>query len=361
MNRYDLIVAGGGPAGTSAAITAARLGGRVLLLERGRFPRHKVCGEFVSGESLALLWDLLGRDHQMLLANAPRTTEARLFVDGSMVRFPIVPAASIPRYELDDALWQAAWSRGVECKQGIAVEQIARRDEELEIATAAGSFTARTAIDATGRWSKLRPAAGTNRDGAQSLGLKAHFSNDENSAMERTTDLYFFKGGYCGVQPLAGSEVNACAMVRADVASKLDDVLSLHPALQERSRTWVRQTDIVATSPLIFHKPQPEHDGIYCAGDAAVFIDPFVGDGISLALRSGALAAQMASAVWRGESSLDQALRHYRREYQRRFAHPVRTASWLRRALAAENPLRPIALRAMRLPFVAAYVVHHTR
>jgi flavin-dependent dehydrogenase len=56
---HDLIVIGGGPAGTSAAITCARSGARVLLLERGRFPRQKVCGEFVSAESLALLADLL--------------------------------------------------------------------------------------------------------------------------------------------------------------------------------------------------------------------------------------------------------------------------------------------------------------
>ena len=56
---YDLAIIGGGPAGTSAAISAARQGARVLLLERGRFPRHKVCGEFVSAESLTLLKDLL--------------------------------------------------------------------------------------------------------------------------------------------------------------------------------------------------------------------------------------------------------------------------------------------------------------
>jgi len=61
MSRYDLIVIGAGPGGSSAAILAARKGARVLLLERGAFPRHKVCGEFVSAESLDLLETLLGR------------------------------------------------------------------------------------------------------------------------------------------------------------------------------------------------------------------------------------------------------------------------------------------------------------
>jgi flavin-dependent dehydrogenase len=57
--QYDLIVAGGGPAGSACAITAARLGAKVLLLEKDRFPRQKVCGEFVSPESLGLLHGLL--------------------------------------------------------------------------------------------------------------------------------------------------------------------------------------------------------------------------------------------------------------------------------------------------------------
>ena len=66
-SKYDLIVVGGGPAGTAAAIVAGRKGRRVLLLERGRFPRHKVCGEFVSAESLALLKVLLDPRHAALL------------------------------------------------------------------------------------------------------------------------------------------------------------------------------------------------------------------------------------------------------------------------------------------------------
>ena len=57
--EFDLAIIGGGPAGASAAITAARLGARVALLEAGEFPRHKVCGEFVSAESLDILRDLL--------------------------------------------------------------------------------------------------------------------------------------------------------------------------------------------------------------------------------------------------------------------------------------------------------------
>src|SRR5690242_1322304 len=101
---YDLIVAGAGPAGSSAAITAALAGARVLLLERGRFPRQKVCGEFVSAESLNLLASLLQPPHRAILDNAIPIPRARIFLDGRTLQTPVdPPASSIARLELDVA------------------------------------------------------------------------------------------------------------------------------------------------------------------------------------------------------------------------------------------------------------------
>src|ERR1700676_5197447 len=112
---YDLIVFGGGPGGSSAAISAALLGAHVLLLERGRFPRHKVCGEFVSAESLHLLVNLLAPQHETLLSDAVRISRARVFLDGRTLDAPVVPAAaSISRLDLDVALWDSAEHCGVE-------------------------------------------------------------------------------------------------------------------------------------------------------------------------------------------------------------------------------------------------------
>src|SRR5246127_5705432 len=91
---YDLAVVGGGPAGTSAAITAARSGARVLLLERGRLPRQRVCGEFVSAESLDLLGSLLAEATPEFLQRAVRIRETRLFVGGRTIVAPVEPAAA---------------------------------------------------------------------------------------------------------------------------------------------------------------------------------------------------------------------------------------------------------------------------
>ena len=110
--------------------------------------------------------------------------------------------------------------------------------------------------------------------------------------------------------------VNASAMVRADVASTLPEVFAQHPALRERSRNWTLLSDPVSTSPLIFRSPQPERDGVLMVGDAAGFVDPFVGDGISLALRSGSLAAQCLNSFFSGEASLPDAVGRYSQAYK---------------------------------------------
>src|SRR4030088_1647617 len=99
---YDVAVVGGGPAGSAAAITARRAGANVFQLERGKFPRQKVCGEFVSSEALGLLRGLLGANSTSLFDTAASITSARIFLDGKIVATKISPSAkSIPRFDMD--------------------------------------------------------------------------------------------------------------------------------------------------------------------------------------------------------------------------------------------------------------------
>lgn len=361
---YDLIIIGGGPAGTPAAITAARAGARVLLLERGRFPRHKVCGEFVSPESLDLLATLLDSAHSSLLPHATRIPQARLFLDGRVLETVIQPpAASIARLNLDAALWDSATSVGVDARQQTTVQSI-MGSGPFRLATSAGEFEARAVINASGRWSNVStPPNGAQRE--KWLGVKAHFAE---ASPNPSVDLYFFDGGYCGVQPVevdaasSNRRVNACAMVRAEVASTLPEVFARHPQLHQRSRHWQSLTEPVTTSPLIFRDPQAERDGVLMAGDAAGFVDPFVGDGISLALRSGTLAAQCLSPFLRREVSLREAAQNYRQSYEQRLAPVFRASSKIRRMLVLPRVLRgPLLFLLENTPAVTQYLLSRTR
>jgi menaquinone-9 beta-reductase len=368
---YDLIIIGGGPAGASAAISAARQGASVLLLERGRFPRHKVCGEFVSAESLSLLRDLLNRQYAPLIQDAIRIARARLFLDGRTLQASVdPPAASIARFDLDAALWHSTASAGVDARQQITVQSVAGTGP-FRIVTASEEFETRALINASGRWSNLNLAPaeiGTRPE--KWLGVKAHFAEPMSEMTpEPSVDLYFFDGGYCGVQPVTISDedpftarVNASAMVRADVASSLAGVFAQHPALRDRSRNWTLLSDPVSTAPLVFRNPQPERDGVFRVGDAAGFVDPFVGDGISLALRSGLLAARCLKSFFAGESALPDAARRYSQAYRESLLSVFRASSKIRRMLVLPAYVRRPFLSILESsPAITNYLVRKTR
>ena len=357
----DLIVIGGGPAGTSAAITAAREGCRVLLLERGRFPRHKVCGEFVSAESLELLKWLLGDAEQDLLRNSILLSKSRLLLDGRSVRIPVTPpAASIARYDLDLALWNAAQNAGVTALQETSVRGI-EGHQPFQVQTTAGDFHGRAVINASGRWSNLSQATPSS-NGARWLGLKAHFHGETDPSV----DLYFFKDGYCGVQPVRAPNgevlVNVCALFQTSERTTWEDLFSRHPLLDERAQNWTAAFSPLSTFPVTFRTPQPVSGHVFNAGDAAGFVDPFVGDGIALALRSGNLAARHARSFLSGHSDLKPALRLYESDYRRRLRPVYNVSSLLRKFLLLPRGVRaPFLAACERSPRLAQYLVAATR
>ncbi len=375
--QYDLIVAGGGPAGSACAITASRLGAKVLLLEKDRFPRQKVCGEFVSPESLGLLQGLLeegrlregllngrvtngtlkgARQNEDLFSSAPQVLSSRIFLDNKSLTLPVSPAAqSIPRFDLDPALFRAARKCGVTALEDVVISEV-RRNDLFHVVTAEKTYTARTVVNSTGRWSRLTQFDVAGKD--KWLGLKAHFTE---SSPPQSVDLHFFSGGYCGVTPVSAQSVNACAMVRSDVAHTLEEVFAKEPHLWQRSRAWQPLFPTVTTSPLYFREPETECDGMLLAGDAAGFIDPFAGDGISLALQSGTLVAQSIVPFLRGSCSLEQAHRQYCAAYRKRFTPAFRNAARLRAALAAPKWVRSAGLAFAAIPAVGKMLVRGTR
>lgn len=351
--QFDLIIVGAGPAGSACAITAARAGAKVLLLEKDHFPRQKVCGEFVSPESLGLLHGFLDDGR---FQSCAKVFGSRIFLDDKSLNLPVSPAAqSIPRFDLDPALFAAAQNAGVTAREGVAVKEV-QRDEVFYVRTSEGTYAARAVVNATGRWSKLTQFDVAGKD--KWIGLKAHFTEP---SPPQTVDLYFFPGGYCGVTPVGPNSVNACAMVRADAAHTLEDVFTKEPRLYERSRGWQPLFAPVTTSPLYFREPVTESDSVFLAGDAAGFIDPFAGDGISLALQSGTLVAQSIIPFLRGSCSLEQAHQQYQAAYRRRFAPAFRNAARLRNALAAPKWVRSAALAFATVPGVGKMLVRGTR
>jgi flavin-dependent dehydrogenase len=357
--EFDVAVVGAGPAGASAAVTAARLGAKVLLFEAGEFPRHKVCGEFVSAESLDVLHDLLRQvpDAARILAASPVVDKVRLLLDHAFTAAPVSPPGlSIARYDLDNLLWQAAKQARVCTRSSCDVRSL-EGTGPFELETSTGSVKASAVIVAAGRWSRFKPRISVPR-GPKWLGMKAHFREPTSS---QSTDLYFFDHGYCGVQPVSPGVVNACAMVRSDRATTLEEVFALAPALADRSRSWEPLMDPITTAPLIYRKPEPVRDNLVFVGDAAAFIDPFVGDGISIALRTGQMSANELQPAIKDCSALPAALASYKKKYEEHFVPLINAASRIRALLSWPRPAQFAVMEFLRVPGVMPYLIRRTR
>ncbi|HEV3039281.1 MAG TPA: NAD(P)/FAD-dependent oxidoreductase [Candidatus Angelobacter sp.] len=354
--EYGLIVVGGGPAGTACAITASRSGVSVLLLEKDKLPRHKVCGEFVSPESLRLLGSLVGETR---FASNPEIVSARIFYGPKTICLPIEPfARSIPRFDLDAALLQAARDSGVHVVERAAVHDVLP-GKLFQVQTSAApvekTFTARSVVNASGRWSQLTQFPHNEE---KWIGLKAHFTE---AAPPDSVDLYFFDGGYCGVQAITANAINASAMVRSDLAHSLEEVFSKNSELWRRSRDWEPLFAPIATSPLYFRRPETNNKGMFLVGDSAGFIDPFAGDGISLALHSGGLAAQSVVEFLQGKRSLEQAHQQYQTAYSKHLAPAFRNAARIRKLLSAPRFLRSTLLSIAAIKPFSSALVRRTR
>jgi flavin-dependent dehydrogenase len=329
------------------------------MFEAGNFPRQKVCGEFVSAESLGLLRQLL-RQHpkaELVLRDAPVISQVRLFASGTSASAAVAPEAlSISRHTLDLLLWEAAELAGVITRSRCEVLAI-RGNHPFQVETTEGTAYARAVILCAGRWSRFSDSSGVPR-GPKWLGLKAHY-RETNPAP--STDLYFFDHGYCGVQPIGSDVVNVCAMVRSDCATKLSDVIHLSPELAKRAQGWEQLIPAVLTAPLLYRKLEPVRDNVLLTGDAVAFIDPFAGDGISLALRSGEAAAVCLVPYVAGAEPLEDAVVRYSCWYEREFAPSIAAAGRLRRMLNLPEAARAAAFRLLRIPGMMPYLIRKTR
>lgn len=298
----DVLIVGGGLAGCAAAIGLARAGSKVVLLEREIGPQHKVCGEFLSEEALRYLRDL-GVDvaamgaapiHRVRLAGGAGISEASL---------PFA-AMSLTRRRLDAELLRLAESIGVDIRRGFQVRSLdvsagnwrAKAADGLQV-TAAAVFLATGKHDFPG---KSRPK------GKQSnlMAFKMYWRLEERQRAELSdhVELMTYRGGYGGLQLVEEGAANLCCLVERtrfqELGGRWQELLSAMQAdcalLTRRlagAEPLLAKPLAISSIPYGFVREQSE--GLWSLGDQAAVIPSFTGDGMSIALHSGMLAAAM--------------------------------------------------------------------
>jgi flavin-dependent dehydrogenase len=331
----DVIVVGAGPAGSAAAAVLAAGGRSVLVLEKDRFPRRKVCGEFLSGsarESLARL------DVLVEVANeaAPIERGAVHLQNGRAVPFEL-PARGfgISRARLDDVLARRAAALGAEVRFGVRVLSVeGPPGGEARVRAAFGgreeTLAARAIVGAWGRWDALDRALerrfllgrsrflGWSRD--YEAGAGAH---------SREVRLYLFPGGYCGLSHIEDGKAHLAGVISDRVRRKLpqgwEAVLAHARAANrvlDRDLAQLREgaDGFLGTGPVFFTSKPPAEAGALMAGDAAGVIDPFSGEGLAAALASGILAAETIERGLAGAIRMSDVAPAYALAWRRRFA-----------------------------------------
>jgi flavin-dependent dehydrogenase len=301
----DVLIAGAGPAGAVAATVLARGGVRVLVLERARFPRHKLCGDTLNPGALAIL-DRLGLAH---------VTTGALPLDGMVVtgdagvsvigRYETRQGRSLSRRNLDQALADAAAAAGAQIDEEVLV-QGPLIDSTGGVPTVAGLLIqrrdgrvlpvrARMVIAADGRYSRVGRALRLSRSAPhpRRWAIGAYFSSV--TGLTSLGEMHVRRTHYLGVAPLPDGVANACVVAPrlpgGSLAEVLRGALLADPMLRERFASARMVGDAMCLGPLAIDCRTAGAPGLLVAGDAAGFVDPMTGDGLRFAFRGAELAA----------------------------------------------------------------------
>jgi menaquinone-9 beta-reductase len=360
-NLVDNLVIGGGLAGGMVALRLAGAGREVMLVEKERTAHHKVCGEFLSPEAVEYL---LKAGLDPISLGAVPIEHLRLSV-GSRVMEARLPfrALSLSRCVLDEALLSRAAEEGCIVRRGVVVARLAPNGDSWTAERADGTVQkAHTVFLATGK----HDLRGWNRPaGVQCdlVGFKLHWRLNavETQALRGFMDLFLFSGGYGGLALVENDVANLCLVVRRSRLRELGGWPQLLAGLLEQNAhirrrlacarpLWERP---LAISSIPYGYMSYRNSGAWCVGDQAAVIPSFTGDGMAIALHSGALAAEMCL----DGSTADQ----HRRTLRAQLRKGMLMATWLSQAMvsAAGRGLAPLALGA--LPQAIGWIAGSTR
>ena len=326
MDGRKIIIAGGGLAGLIASIRLARKGFECLLIEKKAYPFHRVCGEYISNETVPFLKKegLYPSEFNPSQINQLQLSS----VKGKNTITPLTLGGfGISRYTFDNFLFNLAKEEGVNVQLNTEINSITHSDNFI-VTTNGGEFQAALVIGAFGKRSKLDVQLSRSfiKKRSPYVGIKYHAKTNHPDTV---IALHNFRGGYCGVSNIEDGKTNICYLVHRDQLKRLGsieafekNVLFENPHLKK----LFSEADFIFQKPEVinevsFETKEPVWNHLFMMGDAAGMITPLCGNGMSMAIHSAKILSDLIVEQGHSlsQSQLEQAYTNsWRKTFSRR-------------------------------------------
>lgn len=295
----SVIIIGGGIAGLVTGYKLARGGIPCIIIEKKTYPFHRVCGEYISNETLPFLksLDLFPEEFNPPLLKRFQVSS----VNGKSTTLPLdLGGFGISRYTYDNFLFKKAKSIGVKFMLNTEVEAIKFAENKFLIKTKNETLEADVAIGSFGKRSKVDIQLNRNfiRKRSPYVGVKYHILKDNPNDL---IALHNFVGGYCGISNIEENKTNLCYLTHRDNVKKYGNIETMEREVLFQNPIL---KSIFTDAKFLFEKPEvineisfetksPVEDHILMIGDAAGMITPLCGNGMAMALHSAKLASDL--------------------------------------------------------------------
>lgn len=342
VNNYQVCIVGGGLAGLSLAIQLGRAGLSVALFDAGSYPRHKVCGEYLSNESKQYLLELCPALDRLKLPDIQQfeltSTQA------SKASFNLgLGGFGISRYLLEKMLKDEAELEGVDVFEQTKVTDVQKSGPEFTVTTTKGAFSAQLVVGSFGKKSVMEKVLGTGIAWQPNyVGVKYHIKTQHPNNL---IAIHSFPGGYCGISNVENETSCLCYIVNARFLNESQNQI---PELERRFlhqnphlKTIFNKAEFLWDKPLAisnvhFGIQASEKEHVLLLGDAAGCIAPITGNGMSNALRSAWFANRLILPFFEGKISRNELEKKYAQFWSGQFSTRIKLSRTLQRL--AEKP-----------------------
>jgi flavin-dependent dehydrogenase len=366
-NETAIMILGGGLAGLTAAIHLSKIGLKVVLIEKNEYPKHKVCGEYISNEVVPYL-NWLSLDITELNPSIITKLEFST-INGELIHCKLpLGGFGISRFAFDEFLYKKATESGCEVIQE-TVENIVFENDSFTITTSGNRvFNSEIVIGAFGKRSNIDQKL--NRDFIQKkshwLAVKSHYSGE---FQDDVVGLHNFDGGYCGVSKVEKNIINICYLASYQTFKKYknieeyqDQVVSQNPHLKLILKKAKPLFDKPLTiSQISFDKKASVENHILMIGDTAGLIHPLCGNGMAMAIHSAKIVSKLVGKFYNKEiKSRNELEKQYIQEWNFNFKKRLRMGRFLAFLLQKQKIAAILTKILIKFPSIMSVIISRT-